>query len=99
MSDGIDAFLASHTHQDAVIRNLQVLTESCGRLSDELKSQWPTVEWQRISAFRNVVVHDYLGLDLDLIWQIAHRECSGFEGSSGGDARRPFLETVSGPHR
>jgi uncharacterized protein with HEPN domain len=69
-SSGIEAFRASRTHQDAVLRNLQALAESTQRLSSELKSAWPQVEWGRIAAFRNVLVHDYLGVDLARIWRL-----------------------------
>jgi uncharacterized protein with HEPN domain len=82
-SEGVDAFRASHTRQDAVIRNLQVLTESCRRLSDDLKANWPRIDWRRISAFRNVVVHDYLGLDLELIWDITQRDIPELKGTVG----------------
>jgi len=67
---GIETFRSSRTIQDAVLRNLQVLAESSQRLSSDLKSRWPQVEWKRIAAFRNVLVHDYLGLDLERIWQV-----------------------------
>ena len=71
---GIEAFRSSRTHQDAVLRNLQVLAESCQRLSEERKSRWQQVEWKRIAAFRNVLVHDYLGLDLARIWQVIQHD-------------------------
>ena len=71
---GLEAFRTSRTHQDAVLRNLQVLAESCRRLSEDRKSRWPQVEWKRIVAFRNVLVHDYLGLDLERIWQVVQRD-------------------------
>jgi uncharacterized protein with HEPN domain len=69
-ASGIEAFRGSRTAQDAVIRNLQVLAESTQRLSDDLKTRWPQVEWARIAAFRNVLVHDYLGLDMERIWLV-----------------------------
>ena len=68
---GIEAFRSSRTTQDAVLRNLQVLSESCQRLSAPLKARWPQVEWSQIAAFRNVLVHDYLGVDLEQVWKIA----------------------------
>jgi uncharacterized protein with HEPN domain len=71
---GPTAFRASRTAQDAVVRNLQVLAESTQRLSDNLKSRWPQVEWSRIAAFRNVLVHDYLGLDMERIWAVTQRD-------------------------
>jgi uncharacterized protein with HEPN domain len=61
-------FLENHMLQDAVIRNLQVMAESCQRLSDETKSKHPEIDWRKISGFRNVVVHDYLGIELDRVW-------------------------------
>jgi uncharacterized protein with HEPN domain len=71
---GIDVFRASHTLQDAILRNLQVLAESGRRISNELKGAWPQIDWKRIAAFRNVLVHDYLGLDLDRIWEVTRRD-------------------------
>ena len=67
---GVENFRASRVTQDAVLRNPQVLAESCQRLSSERKNRWPQVEWSQIAAFRNVLVHDYLGIDLELVWKI-----------------------------
>ena len=71
---GRDKFLASHTLQDAVLRNLQTLSESAQRLSDPLKAAHQEVEWRRIAGFRNVLVHDYLSTDLERIWEIISRD-------------------------
>ena len=71
---GQEKFLTSHTLQDAVIRNLQTMAESTQRLSDDRKAMYPEVEWHRIAAFRNVLVHDYLGIDVEKIWQIIQRD-------------------------
>ena len=56
--------------QDAVLRNLQTLAESTQRISDELKALHPEVDWRAIAGFRNVLVHDYLGINLDRVWEI-----------------------------
>ena len=68
--DGGEAFIDDTRTQDAVMRNLQVLAESAQRLSDELRQKYPDIEWRSIAAFRNVAVHDYLGIDLKQIWDI-----------------------------
>jgi uncharacterized protein with HEPN domain len=87
----IDAFRGSRTAQDAVVRNLQVLAESTQRLSDDLKARWPQVEWARIAAFRNVLVHDYLGLDMERIWLVTQldvpelKKCVELMLSTGSD--------------
>ena len=65
-----DSFMASHTHQDAVLRNLQTLAESTQRLAEDVKAKHPAVPWRSIAAFRNILVHNYLGVDLYRIWNI-----------------------------
>jgi len=57
--------------QDAVLRNLQLLAESSQRISSELKSRYPEVDWRGLSGFRNVLVHDSSGIDVARIWRIA----------------------------
>lgn len=71
---GQKQFLASHTLQDAVLRNLQTMTESTQRISEAAKTRYPDVDWRRIAAFRNVLVHDYLGIDVERIWEITQRD-------------------------
>ena len=67
---GEDSFRESELIQDAVLRNLQTLAESTQRTSDRLRSLHPEVDWRAIAGFRNVLVHDYLGIDLARIWEI-----------------------------
>jgi uncharacterized protein with HEPN domain len=69
-------FRSSRLIQDAVIRNLQTMAESAQRLSDSSKALAPELPWRAISGFRNVVVHDYLGLDLDAIWLVVANNLS-----------------------
>ena len=68
--DGREAFLGDEKTQDAVVRNLQILAESTQRLSSTTKSEYPEIDWRRISRFRNVVVHDYRTLNYDRIWSV-----------------------------
>ncbi len=62
--------------QDAVVRNLQTMAESSQRLSDEIKDTQPQIDWRAIAGFRNVLAHDYLGLDLETIWLVIENEFS-----------------------
>jgi uncharacterized protein with HEPN domain len=73
-SDGKEAFLADRKTQDAVLRNLHTLSESIPRISTDTKLKHPEVPWREIGAFRNVVVHDYLGIELERIWDIIQRD-------------------------
>jgi uncharacterized protein with HEPN domain len=56
--------------QDAVLRNLQVLAESTQRLSGDFKMRHPEVEWYKIAGLRNILVLDYLGIDLETVWAV-----------------------------
>ena len=60
-------FDGSRMVRDAVIRNLQTLTESSQRLSDAIKAREPQVPWRELAGFRNVLVHGYLGIDLGAV--------------------------------
>ncbi len=71
---GLNAFLESETIQDATLRNLQTMSEATQRLSAEIKSTRPDIEWERIGDFRNILVHNYLGIDIELIWTIIERD-------------------------
>lgn len=69
-AEGKDAFLRETKTQDAVLRNLQTLAESTQRLSPHLKAAHPGISWERIAGFRNVLAHDYLGINLARVWEI-----------------------------
>jgi len=73
---GIDKqeFANSTLIQDAVIRNLQILAESTQRLSDEIKEKESAIDWFEIAGFRNVLVHDYLGVDIERVWNILQKD-------------------------
>ena len=63
-------FLKTPLIQDAVLRNLQTLSESTQRLSENFKTTHPEIEWYKIAGLRNILVHDYLGIDLETVWNI-----------------------------
>jgi uncharacterized protein with HEPN domain len=67
-------FEASRLVQDAVIRNLQTLTESSQRLSSEIKATEPQIPWRELAGFRNVIVHGYLGVDLGAVWLVVEQD-------------------------
>jgi uncharacterized protein with HEPN domain len=87
VNGGRDEFFASHTIQDAVIRNLQTLSESTKRLSSEIKAANPEIEWSSIAGLRNVLVHAYFEVDLDVIWRIVQHDLPKLkEAVSGGSS-------------
>lgn len=72
--EGRDKFFASHLVQDGVIRNLQTLAESSRRLSEGRKALHPDVDWKGLAGFRNVLVHDYLGVDLEYVYRAVEHD-------------------------
>jgi len=72
--EGREAFFRDRKTQSAVLRELQTLAESSQRLSNSLKNRHPEIPWSNISGFRNVLVHDYLGINLERVWEIMERD-------------------------
>jgi uncharacterized protein with HEPN domain len=70
---GHRAFLADTMVQDAVIRNLEVIGEAVRNLPLELRRQHPTIPWRSITALRNVLIHEYFGVDIDIVWRVVER--------------------------
>ena len=57
--------------QDAVIRNVEVIGEAAKQVSAEARSRLPALDWKAICGMRDVLVHDYIGVDLDEVWNVA----------------------------
>ena len=55
---------------DAVLRNLEVIGEAARNIPKPLRQQYSHIPWQRIVGLRNVVIHAYFNVDLDIVWQI-----------------------------
>lgn len=68
--DGKNIFMQTRMIQDAVIRNFEIIGEATKRLSPEFRAKYPEVPWRRIAGLRDVLIHDYLRIDLDEIWGI-----------------------------
>jgi uncharacterized protein with HEPN domain len=86
---GREAFFRDRKTQSAVLRELQTLAESTQRLSDSLKNQHPEIPWSNIAGFRNVLVHDYLGVNLERIWEIVERDLPPLQASVETMRREP----------
>ncbi len=55
---------------DATMMNFVVIGEMIDKISDEFKKKYPEIEWIKIKGFRNIVAHDYFGIDAEEVWQI-----------------------------
>ena len=73
---GKEEFMATKMIQDAVIRNFEIIGEATKRLSPELRSKYSDVPWQQMAGLRDVLIHDYLKVNLNLVWQIIEQNLS-----------------------
>ena len=66
----LEQFRADRKTYSAVIREFEIIGEAVGRLPEELKRKRPDIEWQDIKDFRNLLTHEYFGVDLEIVWKI-----------------------------
>ena len=65
-----EQFCSDRKTYSAVIREFEIIGEAVGKLPEELKGKRPEVEWQDIKDFRNLISHEYFGVDLEIVWKI-----------------------------
>jgi uncharacterized protein with HEPN domain len=67
---GRKTFLEDTMIQDSVIRNLEIIGEAAGNLPADLRKRYPKVPWRSMTGMRNVLIHEYFGVDLDIVWKV-----------------------------
>ena len=65
-----DSFLNDDKTIDAVVRNFEIIGEAANRVDPDFRDSNPEIEWRRIRGFRNRIVHDYFGIDYEIVWSI-----------------------------
>ena len=65
-----EEFRKNYLVVDAVVRNFTIIGEAAGRIPDAYKRKHPEIDWDRIRGFRNRIVHDYFGIDYQIVWII-----------------------------
>jgi uncharacterized protein with HEPN domain len=65
-----DEFLCDGKTIDAVIRNFEIIGEASLRIDEDFRLENPQIEWKKLRGFRNRIVHDYFGIDYEIVWSI-----------------------------
>jgi uncharacterized protein with HEPN domain len=66
------AFDADDEKQDGIIRQLEIIGEAAGQVSEDFRQSHPFIDWRGMKDLRNVLIHGYANVDLDEVWRIAH---------------------------
>ncbi len=67
-------FMENHLIQDGVIRQIEIIGEATKRLSDEIREKQPNIPWKDMAGMRDKLIHDYLGVDIDAVWDTVERD-------------------------
>jgi uncharacterized protein with HEPN domain len=76
-----EAFEADRKTQHAVIRNLEVIGEAARVVPDEIKEKTEEIEWYKIIALRNILIHEYFGASLKIVWDVIQNKLDALEST------------------
>ena len=68
-----EQFMGDGTLQRAFVRSLEIIGEAVKNISDDFRAQHPAIEWRAIAGMRDRLIHDYLGVDYELVWDVVQK--------------------------
>ncbi len=75
-----DEFIANDLVVDAVVRNLEVIGEAVKHIPNEWRERYQEIDWRRVIGFRNIVIHAYFEVDVEIVWTIATERLAELKG-------------------
>jgi uncharacterized protein with HEPN domain len=74
INSNFEDFVSNSEKRFATIKQIEIIGEACNHLTNELKQQHTEIEWLQINGFRNISVHEYFGIDFNIVWDIAKND-------------------------
>ncbi|MCZ6624322.1 MAG: DUF86 domain-containing protein [Deltaproteobacteria bacterium] len=74
-----EEFFKDEKTLDAVARNLEIIGEAVKKIPPRLRTQYPSVDWKKVAGLRDILVHEYFGIDSEIIWDILQNKLPGLE--------------------
>lgn len=74
-----DEFVEDEKTYDAVVRNLEIIGEAAKNLPDDIRLKYPGIEWRKIAGLRDVIAHEYFGIDNDILWDIIQNKVESLQ--------------------
>ena len=78
----VQALKADTKTLDAVVRNLEVIGEAARSIPEQVRLAHPEVDWKNVVGLRNILAHEYFGIDADIIWDIIQHKLENLKESA-----------------